>query len=61
MTQRHLQLWKCKKCGHTFYTPLTKKPNWFMNKFFSRKIKKWCTACSSHNTKKVKIITKEDK
>lgn len=63
-----MQLWKCKDCGHTFYTPVGKGVVWYkafyglIVRFVTRKpLRIQCTApaCKKVTAKKVKIVSKE--
>ena len=60
-----LQLWKCKKCGHTFYTPLEKKQVWYLRILqcflgvIGRPVYTTCQVCSELKAVKVKIVTKK--
>ena len=62
---KKLQLWKCKKCGHTFYTPLEEKQVWYLRireRFLGvigRPVYTNCQVCSELKSVKVKIVTKK--
>ncbi len=62
---KKLQLWKCKKCGHTFYTPLEKKQVWYLRireRFLGvigHPVYTTCQVCSELKAVKVKIVTKK--
>lgn len=64
-TTRKLQLWKCKSCGHTFYTLLGQKEAWHQ-RIYARLLRSIgspayieCESCSEMSAAKVKVVTKK--
>ncbi len=55
---RQLQLWQCKICTHTFYTPVGRKQALY-RRLFRRPERIECPACELVTSVKKKIITKE--
>ncbi len=55
---RKLQLWKCKSCTHTFYTPVKKKQAWY-RRLLGKPEKIKCPVCNLCEAVKKRIVTKE--
>lgn len=56
---RKKQVWKCKGCGHEFYTPKEKKQS-LLRRVFRRKEKIECQVCADVKAIRVRVVKFKD-